>query len=139
VTAHPDRLWVTQQARNVAGHLDDHGIDPRVLVRDRDTKFVASFDEVFRSEGARVLRTPFRAPNANAYVERFVKTVRTECLDHLLILNGRHLERILRPYEHHYNFCRPHQGLGQRSQRRDRERSVAKAGRPFGAATDSAV
>jgi transposase InsO family protein len=113
VTGHPNGSWVTQQARNVVGDIVDAGIDVRFLVHDRDTKYVASFDEVFRSEGAQVLRTPFRAPNANAYAERFVRTVRSECLDHLLIVNARHLERILRSYAPHYNCHRPHQGLSQ--------------------------
>jgi len=113
VTAHPDTNWVTQQARNVSGNLADAGIDPKFLVRDRDTKYVGSFDQVFRSEGARILRTPFRTPNANAYAERFVRTVRSECLDHLLVVNAGHLERILRDYARHYNGHRPHQGLSQ--------------------------
>jgi putative transposase len=114
ITAHPNANWVTQQARNVAGNLADAGVDPRFLVRDRDTKYVASFDAVFQSEGAQILQTPFRTPNANAYAERFVRTVRSECLDHLLIVNARHLERILRTYAQHYNGSRPHQGLSQR-------------------------
>jgi putative transposase len=105
--------WVTQQARNVAGDLVDEGLHLKFLVRDRDTKYVASFDEIFKSEGAQILRTPFRAPNANAYAEQFVRTVRSECLDHLLIVNARHLERVLRSYAHHYNSHRPHQGLSQ--------------------------
>ncbi len=88
---------------------------PRFLVRDRDTKYVASFDEVFRSEGAKILQTPFRAPNTNAYAERFVRTVRSECLDHLLVVNARHLERILRTYALHYNRFRPHQALTQQT------------------------
>jgi transposase InsO family protein len=101
---------VTQQARNVAGDIADTGIDVKFLVRDRDTKYVANFDAVFRSEGAQILRTSFRTPNANAYAERFVRTV-TECLDHLLVVNVRHLEHILRVYAQHYNEHRPHQGL----------------------------
>ena len=113
VTAHLKGAWVTQQARNVAGDIVDERIDFRFLVRDRDAKYVASFDEVFRSEGAQILRTPFRAPNANAFAERFVRTVRSECLDHLLVVNARHLERILRSYARHYNVHRPHQGLFQ--------------------------
>jgi transposase InsO family protein len=113
VTAHPKEAWVTQQARNVAGDIVGERIDVRFLVRDRDAKYVASFDEIFRSEGAQILRTPFRAPNANAYAERFVRTVRSECLDHLLVVNTRHLERILRSYARHYNCHRPHQGLSQ--------------------------
>jgi len=113
VTAHPKGTWVTQQARNAAADIVDERIDVRFLVRDRDAKYVASFDEIFRSEGAQILRTPFRAPNANAFAERFVRTVRSECLDHLLIVNARHLERILRSYARHYNCHRPHQGLSQ--------------------------
>jgi len=114
ITAHPNGSWVTQQARNVTGDLVDEDIHMQFLLRDRDTKFVASFDEVFRAEGASILRTPFRTPNANAFTERFVRTVRTECLDHLLIVNARHLERVLRSYVMHYNCHRPHQGIAQK-------------------------
>jgi putative transposase len=113
VTAHPHAAWVTQQARNVTGDLADADITARLLVRDRDTKFVASFDEVFKAEGTEILKTPFRTPNANAFAERFVRTARSECLDHLLIVNDAHLERVLRSYACHYNDCRPHQGLSQ--------------------------
>ena len=113
VTAHPHAAWVTQQARNVTGDLADAGITAKFLVRDRDTKYVRSFDEVFKAEGAEILRTPFRTPNANAFAERFVRTVRSECLDHLLVVNEAHLERILRGYARHYNGHRPHQGLAQ--------------------------
>jgi len=115
VTAHPDAAWVTQQARNVTGDLEDQGVDVKFLLRDRDTKYVKGFDTVFSSGGAQVLRTPFRTPNANAHAERFVRTVRSECLDHLLIVNARHLERVLRSYALHYNSHRPHQGLDQES------------------------
>jgi transposase InsO family protein len=113
VTAHPHAAWVTQQARNVTGDLDDADITAKFLVRDRDTKYVASFDHVFEAEGTRILKTPFRTPNANAFAERFVRTVRSECLDHLLVMNRTHLERILRSYARHYNGHRPHQGLSQ--------------------------
>jgi len=113
VTAHPHRAWVTQQARNVTGDLGHEGIEVKFLLRDRDTKYVSSFDSVFTGGGAQVLRTPFRTPNANAHAERFVRTVRTECLDHLLIVNARHLERVLRSYLRHYNGHRPHQGISQ--------------------------
>jgi transposase InsO family protein len=113
VTAHPNATWVTQQARNVAGDIADEEIHVKFLLRDRDTKYVAGFDQVFRSEGAQILRSPYRTPNANAYAERFVRTVRAECLDHLLIVNARHLERILRSYARHYNGHRPHQGISQ--------------------------
>ena len=112
-TAHPHAAWVTQQARNVAGDIVGEEIDVKFLLRDRDTKYVASFDEVFRSEGAQILRSPYRTPNANAYAERFVRTVRAECLDHLLIVNVHHLERVLRIHVNHYNLQRPHQGISQ--------------------------
>jgi hypothetical protein len=107
VTAHPHDGWVTQQARNLL--LERH--PPRFLIRDRDAKFSAPFDEVFRSEGTTVIRTPIRAPRANAFAERWVRTVRAECMDWLMIANRRHLERVLRVYVQHYNQGRPHRGL----------------------------
>jgi transposase InsO family protein len=114
VTAHPNAAWVTQQARNVTGDLADAGAAAKFLVRDRDTKYVASFDEVFKADGAEILQTPFRMPNANAFAERFVCTVRSECLDHLLVVNERHLERILRSYARHYNGHRPYKRISQK-------------------------
>ncbi len=111
-TANPDPAWVTQQARNLAREWLDVEGQVRFLVRDRDSKFTRAFDKVFRSEAVRVLRTPVRAPRANAYAERWIRTVRTECLDWLLILNRTHLERVLRVYVGHYNDHRPHRGLG---------------------------
>ena len=113
VTAHRGAAWVTQQARNVTGDFAAAQIATRFLIRDRDTKYVASFDAVFEAEGTEILKTPYRTPNANAFAERFVRTVRSECLDHLLILNEAHLERVLRSYADHYNGYRPHQGLSQ--------------------------
>ena len=109
VTANPDAGWVTQQARNLA--MDGEADNVRFLIRDRDSKFTASFDEVFRSEGARVIRTPVRAPKANAFAERFVRTVRSELLDLVLVVGRRHLLRLLRDYEAHYNSHRPHRGI----------------------------
>jgi putative transposase len=111
-TANPDPAWVTQQARNLAREWPDIEGQVRFLVRDRDSKFTRAFDVVFRSEAIRVLRTPVRAPRANAYAERWIRTVRTECLDWLLILNRTHLEHVLRVYVGHYNHHRPHRGLG---------------------------
>jgi transposase InsO family protein len=111
-TAHPNSAWVTQQARNLAMALDDRSPAIRFLIRDRDTKFSRSFDTVLRSEGMRVIRTPFRAPNANAYAERVIETIRAECLDWTLILGRRHLDRTLRTYVDHYNRGRPHRALG---------------------------
>ena len=111
VTGHPIGSWVTQQARNLAAALSDEGREVKYLIRDRDTKFVAPFDEVLRSIGARVIKTPARAPRANAFAERFVRTVRTECLDWLFIRNERHLERVLVEFVDHYNAARPHRGI----------------------------
>ena len=112
VTANPDGGWVTQQARNLLLALGEQGRQLRFLVRDHDAKFSRSFDDVFCSEGAQVLITPVRAPKANAYAERWVRTVRAECLDWLLIVGRGHLERILRVYVRHYNEHRPHRALG---------------------------
>jgi transposase InsO family protein len=113
VTADPNGLWVTQVARNFAAEPEEAGRQVRFLVRDRDTKFTASFDAVFASIGVEIILTPVRSPRANALAERFVRTVRSERLDHLLILNGAHLERVLRSCARHYNHHRPHQGLSQ--------------------------
>jgi putative transposase len=101
--------WVTQQACNLGLELADE--DARFLIRDRDGKYSGSFDEVFRSAGIRVAKTPVRAPQANAVAERFVRTVRAECLDRLLIVNRRHLERVLGVFVEHYNRHRPHRAL----------------------------
>jgi putative transposase len=109
-TANPDGRWVAQQARNLVMQLG-HEQRFRFLVRDRDAKFSHSFDEVFRTEGMRVIRTPIRAPNANAYAERWVRTLRADCLDRILIVGCHHLERVLRVYRSHYNEHRPHRAL----------------------------
>jgi transposase InsO family protein len=113
VTAHPSAGWVTQQARNVTANLADAEITPKFLVRDRDTKYTESLDNVFKAEGAEILQTPYRTPNANAFAERCVRTVRSECLDHLLVVSEANVERILRSYARHYNGHRPHQGIAQ--------------------------
>ncbi len=114
VTSNPDRLWVTQQARQIVWLLKDKESSMRFLIRDNDSKFSESFDAVFESDGMHVIGTPFQAPNANAYAERWVRTVREECLDHLLIFGIIHLKRVLLEYIGYYNTCRPHQGLGQK-------------------------
>jgi putative transposase len=115
VTANPNAAWVTQQARNLLLRLEDQGRRVRFLIRDRDAKFCRGFDDIFRSEGAEVLLTPVQAPNANAYAERWIRTVRAECLDWLLIVGREHLERVLKVYVDHYNRHRPHRALGLRS------------------------
>jgi putative transposase len=119
-TASPTGAWVTQQARNLGLDFSDQGV--RFLIRDRDSKYSGTFDEVFRSEGIRIVKTPVRAPKANAVAERFVRTVRAECLDWLLILNRRHLERVLRVYADHYNRERPHRALELRPPEPDERR-----------------
>jgi transposase InsO family protein len=108
-TTNPSGAWVLQQARN----LSFTNLFERMhfLIHDRDSKFTAAFDELFRSERIKVIHTPVQAPQANAYAERFVRTVRNECLDWLLILGRSHLEYVLRVDVQHYNRERPHRGL----------------------------
>jgi transposase InsO family protein len=110
-TPNPSAPWVTQQARHLTWTLAERPESIRFLIRDRDQKFTASFDEVFRGDGIQIIRTPFRAPQANGVAERFVRTVRSECLDWLLILNQEHLERVLDVFVAHYNGHRPHRAL----------------------------
>jgi len=109
VSANLDAVWMRQQARNLAveGRLEN----VHFLLHDRDAKFSGRFDELVRSEGVRVVKTPVRAPKANAIAERWVRTVRNECLDHILIFGRRHLERVVRDYVTHYNAERPHRSL----------------------------
>jgi transposase InsO family protein len=109
VTRNPHSAWVTQQGRNLAVGERLRGV--RFLIRDRDTKFSGPFDEVFRTEGVRIIKTPIRSPKANAFAERWVRTVRQECLDHVLVFGRRHLETVLREYSAHYNARRPHRSL----------------------------
>jgi len=113
VTGHPTGAWVVQQARNLSSELAERSQPIKFLIRDRDAKFTASFDEVFRSEGIGIIRTPVRTPRANAFAERFVGTIRRECLDRMLILGRRHLEGAVREYVKHYNLHRPHRSLDQ--------------------------
>ena len=115
ITANPVAAWVTQQARNLSMELADQANEVKFLIRDRDTKFVASFDAVLAADGVRTLKTPVRAPRANAICERVVGTIRRECLDRMLILGRRHLETVLAEYVDHYNSHRPHRSLSQRS------------------------
>lgn len=115
VTAHPSGEWVTQQARNVVAAIEQRGVTPLHLIRDRDAEFSRTFDDVWRSIGARTIRTPVRTPVANAFAERWVGTVRRECLDHLLVVNRRHVQRVLKIYVDHYNGHRPHRGLWLRA------------------------
>ena len=112
-TTAPAAVWVTQQARQLSWQIQDGVLPIRFLIRDRDRKFTPGFDAVFAAEGVTVLQTPYRAPNANAIAERWIRSARQECLDHLLILNEAHLSRVLTAYAQYFNCARPHQGLGQ--------------------------
>jgi transposase InsO family protein len=111
ITAHPTGAWVAQQARNLLMDLDEQGHRLRYLIRDRDAKFTGAFDAVFAAAGIEVVKIPARAPRANAYAERWVRTVRSECLDWTLIWNGRQLYQVLTEYLRHYNTIRPHRSL----------------------------
>jgi putative transposase len=113
-TSKPDTDWMSQQACNLLMDLGDRSQRPRFLIHDRDTKFSRAFDGIFGSEGIEIVRTPIQAPNANAYAERWVGSVRRECLDRLLIFGRRQLEHVLRVYINHFNQQRPHRALDLR-------------------------
>ncbi len=113
-SANPDGLWTTQQARQLVWSLVERSTPIRFLIHDRDSKFSRAFDEVFKSERVEIIRTPFRAPNANAFAERWVGTIRRDCLDWLLVTSRRQLEHVLRAYVDHYNIHRRHRALGLR-------------------------
>ena len=121
VTDYPNGLWVVQRARELsmsrAGETTAGTSAPRFLVRDRDSKFTRAFDDVFAADDIQTIKTPVQAPNANAFAERWVRTVRQECLDWMLIWGRRHLERVLDEYVQHYNDERPHRGLALRPPR----------------------
>ena len=121
-TRNPSGNFVAQEARNLSMDGELEGVV--FLIRDRDSKFTRAFDEVFVSEGTRVIMTPVRAPKANAFAERFVRTVRHEVLDLTLVLGRRHMDRILRRYAEHYNTA-PHRGLDLRTPAGDSERPVS--------------
>jgi transposase InsO family protein len=114
ITAHPTGGWTAQQARNLLMELGEHADQFEFLIRDRDSKFTPVFDDVFAGNGVRIIKTPIRSPRANSFAERYVGTLRRECLDHLLIYGEQHLRQILTEYSQHYNEHRPHQSREQR-------------------------
>jgi len=113
ITAHPNGTWATQQAQNVLRMLSAEGKRPQIVIRDRDVKLTKAFDAFLRAEGVSVIRTPIAAPKAKAHAERWVGSVRRECLDRTLILSRSHLEHVLREYVDHHNTHRPHRALHQ--------------------------
>jgi putative transposase len=113
VTAHPTGAWTAQQARNLLMDIGEHASRFKFLIRDRDSKFTTAFDGIFSGNGTRVIKTPPQSPRANSYAERFVGTLRRECLDHILILGEGHLRKVLAEFVRHYNGHRPHQSLQQ--------------------------
>jgi transposase InsO family protein len=143
VTAHPTGEWTAQAARNALMDLGERTEPLKYLIRDRDSRFTTTFDTVFEAEGIEILRSPIRAPRANAICERMIGTIRRELLDKILILGEDHLRRVLTEWLHHYVSARPHRSLGQLTQtkpstprrRRSTSPSTAYAAAPFWAAS----
>lgn len=114
-THRPNRSWVTQQARQLTWILDQDDIPGRFLIRDRDSKYSSAFDAVFQSNNIDIILTPIHAPKANAFAERWIRSVREECLDKIIAVNQHHLRRVMKAYVSYYNTARPHQGIQQQT------------------------
>lgn len=136
ITSKPDGAWMLQQARNLLMELDDHDRQVRFLIHDRDAKFPPAFDALLESGGIKAIHTPVRAPNANAHMERWVGTVRRECLDRLLIVGRRQLQHVLRIYVTHYNAARPHRALDLRPPNSTTRPPIAAAATPYSLQVD---
>jgi putative transposase len=128
-TSKPNNAWMLQQARNLLMDFDDRNRQVRFLIHDRDRKLPRAFDALLANDGVKVVRTPVRAPNANAHMERWVGSIRRECLDQLLIFGRHQLEHVLRVYVRHYNQQRPHRALDLRPPD-SRTRSAVEANTP---------
>ncbi|MEM6391726.1 MAG: integrase core domain-containing protein [Planctomycetota bacterium] len=113
-TYHPNGDWMLQQVRNVLMWLDEQGLEATYLIHDRDTKFTATFDQLLRATSVRVVKSPVRAPNANAFAESWIATVRRKCLDHFARFSLEHVDDLVQTCAGYYNQHRPHQGLGNR-------------------------
>ncbi len=113
-TYHADESWILQQARNLRRWCQEQDIDVKYLIRDRDTKFTHLFDDFFDHHGIDVIRTPVQAPNANAFAESWVATIKRECLNYFVCFSVRHLDHIAQEFVRFYNQDRPHQGVGNR-------------------------
>jgi len=113
ITTNPNQIWVTQQSRQLVWELSEREQPLRFLIHDNDGSFCQAFDAVFRSEGFHVINSPVRAPNANAFSERWIRSAREECLDLILIINAAHLRRVVIEFVNYYNTARPHQGIDQ--------------------------
>ena len=113
-TYHPDAAWVQQQGRNVLMWLGDHGVEATHLIHDRDTKFTKAFDQLMNTASIQIVKSPVQAPNANAFAESWIATIRRECLNYFVCFSLCHLDHIVQIYEKFYNELRPHQRMGNR-------------------------
>ena len=112
ITPNPDEPWMAQQARNMCMFFDDWSDQPEYIVCDRDTKYTKKFETILNSDGIELKKTSVRAPNQNAYAERFAQTLQIECLDHFVVLGEKHLQYLVREFESYYNDQRPHSSRG---------------------------
>ncbi|WDI40530.1 integrase core domain-containing protein [Bremerella sp. P1] len=108
-TFHPNEEWVSQQAEHFLKHAESEGLEVKILMHDRDTKFTESFDAVFESTSVDVKHAAFRSPNTNAFVERFIQTLQQECLDYFVVFGQEHMDHIVSEFVTHYHEERPHQ------------------------------